>query len=234
MRDYGGVNSGRIDGLPQCGSEPANQDVTGRVAGVTTIGLLGRSRRAQRTDAVDQLTDGGIDGNPAFGFEFAQWYMDGPLVGAQGAQAIDGEIDTFADAHAGVTQKQQDVTGEVIAPEQFLLDQLILLWSQRPRQVALLAGNIVTIEQMGEVRELLRPGKVFQHPAQSDHVVGARYRGEGRLVRAQESQPAQDGRIAAQLLERINFRKLSAEISQKAPDGSPIGGDGGIAQRSRY
>ncbi len=31
--------------------------------------------------------------------------MDGPLVGPDGAQTINGEIDTFADAHAGMTEK---------------------------------------------------------------------------------------------------------------------------------
>ena len=59
--------------------------------------------------------------------------MDGPLLGAERAQTVEREIDAFADAHAGVTQKQQDITNEVIAPQQFLLDQLILLWSQRAR-----------------------------------------------------------------------------------------------------
>src|SRR5215470_2006214 len=67
--------------------------------------VLGGSRRAQRTDPFDQLTDHGVHRNPAFGFELAQRHMDGPLVGAERAQTIHGEIDTFADAHAGVTEK---------------------------------------------------------------------------------------------------------------------------------
>src|SRR5438445_4099471 len=98
----------------------------------------------------------------------------------------------------------------------------------------LLARNIVAAEQMGEVRELLGPGKVFQHPAQTDHVVRARYRGQWRLVRAQESQPAQDVRIAAQLFERMDLSKLSAEVSQKVPNCSAIGIEGRIAQRTRH
>ena len=56
-------------------------------------------------------------------------HVDGPLLGAERAQTIEGEIDAFADAHAGVTQKQQGIRKQVVAAPQFLLDQLILLWS---------------------------------------------------------------------------------------------------------
>jgi len=52
------------------------------------------------------------------------------------AHTIDREIGTFPDAHAGVTQKEQDIINQVIAPQQFLQDELILLRSQRARQAA--------------------------------------------------------------------------------------------------
>jgi hypothetical protein len=55
--------------------------------------------------------------------------VDGPLAGSDGAQAVEGEIDAFPDAYAGVTEKKQRITGEVIAPLQFLLDELVLLRS---------------------------------------------------------------------------------------------------------
>ena len=136
VRDDAGGNSGRCRCLTQCSAEPANQHVTAAWPGQQQTTGLGRGRRTQRTDAVDQLTDGGIHGNPAFGFELAQRHMDGPLLGAERAQTVEREIDAFADAHAGVTQRQQDITNEVIAPPQFLLDQLILLRSQRPSRWA--------------------------------------------------------------------------------------------------
>ena len=41
--------------------------------------------------------------------------MDGPPIGTKRAQTVEGKIDTFADAHAGVTQKQQGVTQQIIA-----------------------------------------------------------------------------------------------------------------------
>jgi hypothetical protein len=55
--------------------------------------------------------------------------MDGPLAGSERAQTIEGEIDAFSDAHAGVAEKEEGITGQVIAPPQFLLDQLVLLRS---------------------------------------------------------------------------------------------------------
>src|SRR5215467_6311069 len=97
-----------------------------------------------------------------------------------------------------------------------------------------LARNIVTTEQMGKGRELLGPGEFFQHTAQVDHIVGARDRGQWRIVRPQQGQPTEDMGSAAQLIERENLRILTAEISQKVPNCSAIGCDRRIPQRSRH
>lgn len=100
--------------------------------------------------------------------------------------------------------------------------------------MVLLARHIVTTEQMGKGRELLGPGEFFQHTAQVDHIVSARDRSQWRVVRPQQGQPTEDMGIAAQLIERVNLRILSAEISQKVPNCSAIGRDGCISQRSRH
>jgi hypothetical protein len=55
--------------------------------------------------------------------------VDGPLTGSDCAQAIEGQIDAFSDAHASVAEKKQGIAGEVIASLQFLLDELVLLRS---------------------------------------------------------------------------------------------------------
>ena len=68
-------------------------------------------------------------GTQSFGFELADRHMDGPLAGCECAQTIEGEIDAFPDAHAGVAEKKQRIAGQVIAALQFLLDQLVLLRS---------------------------------------------------------------------------------------------------------
>jgi hypothetical protein len=48
--------------------------------------------------------------------------VDSPLVRAEGTQAIEGQIGTFADAHAGVALQQQDSAGQIVAAQQFSLD----------------------------------------------------------------------------------------------------------------
>ena len=53
---------------------------------------IGRQRiqRAEEAQALDEITDEGIDGDHAFGLEFAEGDMNGPLVGPCGAQAVIG------------------------------------------------------------------------------------------------------------------------------------------------
>ena len=66
---------------------------------------IGRQRiqRAEEAQSLDEITDEGIDGDHALGLEFAEGNMDRPLVGACGAQAVIGQVDAFADTHAGVS-----------------------------------------------------------------------------------------------------------------------------------
>ena len=53
-------------------------------------------------EAPDEFTHKGIHGDHTFGFEFAEWHMNRPLLWAGGAKAVGGQIGTFTDAHAGV------------------------------------------------------------------------------------------------------------------------------------
>ena len=85
--------------------------------------------KAKRAEAVNDFTERGVYGNQSFGFELSNRHVDGPLAGPEFAQTIEREIDAFPDAHAGVAEKKQRITGQVIAPPQFLLDELVLLRS---------------------------------------------------------------------------------------------------------
>ena len=80
-----------------------------------------RIQRAEEAQAVDEITDEGIDGDHAFGFEFAEGYMNGPLVWTYGAQAVIGQVDAFADTHAGVAEQQEDISAQIVAAEELLL-----------------------------------------------------------------------------------------------------------------
>ena len=85
---------------------------------------------------------------------------------------------------------------------------------------------------MGQGRELLGPGEFFEHTAQVDHIVRARDGSQWRVVRPRQGQPTEDMWIAAQLIERVNLRIPSAEISQEMPNGSAIGGDGCVPREN--
>jgi len=122
VRDDAGGNTDRGHDILQGSAQPTSQHVAAaRLRQQQTAGF-GRRRWSQGTNPFDQLTDHGIHGNPAFRFELAERHVEGPLVGAERAQTIEREIDTFADAHAGVTQKQQGVTKQIIAASKLVLD----------------------------------------------------------------------------------------------------------------
>src|ERR1039457_575012 len=121
-----------------------------------------------------------------------------------------------------------------VATQQFLLDQLILLRGEWARQTVIPSGNIIRDEQVGQGRELLGPGKFFQHASQVDHIPGTSVGSPWRVVRPQEGQPAEKVRIATQLIERVNLRILSAQVKEERPDCIPIAADGRITQRGRY
>ena len=55
-------------------------------------------------------------------FKFSERNVNRPLIRAGSVEAIVGKIDAFPDAHTGVAKQQQDVGGQIIAAEQFLLD----------------------------------------------------------------------------------------------------------------
>ncbi len=87
--------------------------------------------------------------------------MDGPQIRAEWEQAIQGKIHALADAHAGVALEEQEITEEIIAALQFLLDELILFRQQWARGVFIAAGHIGPREEMGQGWYLLVPGEVL-------------------------------------------------------------------------
>ena len=98
-----GGNANGCGGILKRGTEFEGQNGATTRPGKKQTSGMGGVGWAQRAETIDQLTDQGVDGNQALGFEFAQGYMDGPLFRRDGAQTIDGKIDALADAHAGIT-----------------------------------------------------------------------------------------------------------------------------------
>src|SRR5215475_6216441 len=91
-------------------------------------------QRAKEAQPVGELADKRIHRDQPFSFQFAERYMDGPLIRASGAEAIRGEIGALADTHSSVTNQQKDIRAQVVAAEKLLLQPLILLSGKRTRK----------------------------------------------------------------------------------------------------
>ena len=148
---------------------------------------IGRQRiqRAEEAQAMDEITDEGIDGDHAFGLEFAEGYMNRPLVWACGAQAVIGEIDAFADTHAGVAEQQEDISAEIVAAHELLLQELILLGGERSGQSMGRARNILAQQQVGQFSEMAGASQLMEDGAQSEEPADAGCRGQGRSLGTQ-------------------------------------------------
>src|ERR1035441_10096165 len=106
---------------------------------------------------MDELTDKRVDRHHAFGFQLSQGHMNGPLLGTEGAKAIEREIDAFADAHAGVAKQQEHIAGEIMASQYLLLDKRLLHRSQRACQPSIGRENVIRIEKAEQDRKILGP-----------------------------------------------------------------------------
>lgn len=83
-------------------------------------------KRTKELEASDEITHKGIHRDHAFCFEFAERHVNRPLIRADRAKAVEGQIDTLTDAHAGVANQQKDVATQIVAAEEFLLQKFIL------------------------------------------------------------------------------------------------------------
>src|ERR1700731_4188770 len=75
---------------------------------------------------------------------------------------------------------------------------------------------------MGQNGEAFSPGQFLQHAAQMEEVDGISHSGQRGVVGAQASEPGQDVRIAAQLLEGLHLRVSGAKKIQEIADGALV------------
>jgi hypothetical protein len=92
-----------------------------------------RIQGAEEAQAMNDITDECINGDHTLGFEFAQGHVNRPLVRASGAQAVIGEVNTLADSHTGMAEQQEDICAQIVAAQEFLLEELILFCGKRTR-----------------------------------------------------------------------------------------------------
>ena len=112
---------------------------------------------------MNEFTDERVHRDHSLGLQLAKRNVNCPLIRAEVVEAIISKIDTFADAHSGVALQQEDIGGQIVAAEQFLLDQLILLGRQGAWQPLRSTRDVLATDQMGQVGDLRAPGKFFQH-----------------------------------------------------------------------
>ena len=148
---------------------------------------IGRQRiqGAEEAQPMHEITAEGIDGDHSFGFEFSERDMNGPLVWSRGAQAVIRKIDAFADTHAGVAEQQEDISAEIVAAEELLLQELILLGGERSWQSMGRARNILAQQQVGQFSEMAGASQLMEDGAQSEEPADAGCRGQGRSLRTQ-------------------------------------------------
>jgi hypothetical protein len=136
-----------------------------------------RIQAAQQTETMHDLTDEGIRRNEALGLQLAKGHVNGPVILAHRAQAVQRQIEALADAHAGVAEEQQGVADAIVAPQQFLLDQAVLFGCQGPWQTPVLARDVVGTNQVGQNGNPFGPGQFFEDTAETDDVVGVSHLG---------------------------------------------------------
>ncbi len=141
--------------------------------------------------------------------------MNGPLIGTGGAQTVIRQVGALADAHTGAPQQQEDVSTEIVAAHKLLFEELILLSGKWPRQGVGRARDILAAQQVGEFRQLFRPGQLTEDSAESEEAADAGGGHQGRSLRTQAGHPSQDVRIAAQLLEADDLGMLGGQIDEE-------------------
>ena len=77
--------------------------------------MRGWGQSAQRLDAGHEAAHLGIGGDQAFGVQFAEGDVEGPLIRTELSESIQGQIDAFADADAGGAGQQEGMGGQVVS-----------------------------------------------------------------------------------------------------------------------
>src|ERR1035437_3697337 len=122
MRDDARGESERVADLMQVIAELNNDSYfTSRTCNEPSFGRQ-RIEGAEEAQAVNEIADEGISGDHAFGLELAEGNMNGPLIRACRAQAIEGQICALADAHAGAAEQQEDVSAQIVAAQELLFE----------------------------------------------------------------------------------------------------------------
>lgn len=192
------------------------------------IGSL-RIERAKETQTMHEVAYEGIDGNHAFGLELAEGHKNGPRIWSWGAKAIEGQIGTLADAHAGVAHQKKDICASVVATTELLLQELILLGSKRPWESLWSARNILAANEASEFEALMGASQFVEHTTEKDEAADTRGGRQGWSMGTHVGHPAED-MVAMKQLEAVDLRVMGSEISEELPHRSVVSANASRSQ----
>ena len=151
MRGYAGGAVGPLGGLRECLAETLIESVrtTGaRQQEALRLGQLwGRRQSAQGKKTGDDPPHFGIGWNQAVGVQFAEGNIERTLIRRHLSQAVQWQINAFADADSGDPGKQEGITEQVVGSAQFLLQKSIVVEGERSRQIARLGREVLAPDE---------------------------------------------------------------------------------------
>ena len=181
-----------------------------------------RIKPAEEAKTEDQITCKGVDRDHALGLQLAERNMNAPMIQVGGVEAIQGKIDGFADAHAGVSKQEEEVRAQIVAAAQFLLEQLIVFGREGAWQAVWTTRNVLAAEQLSQLRPMCSPGQLSEDAAHENEPEDIGNRSQRWQVGAQCAHPAEKVRIASQLIERNDLGMMSAEPDEEVAGGAAI------------
>src|SRR3989442_1434781 len=100
--------------------------------------------------------------------------MQRPLVRSEWPQAVQSQIDAFANADSGGAGQQKGIGRQVIGSAQFLLEELIILWRKRSGQITRARRKVVRQDE-ARLDGMAVGGQVVQQAAEAEQVVGTSF-----------------------------------------------------------
>src|SRR6516162_9125304 len=122
VRDDAGGDADGSDNFGEVRTQLLNKGLLVARAGQEPGVKRERVERTEEAQTMNDLTNKRVDREHALRLQLPERNVNGPPIRAGIMEAIIGKIGTFADAHSGVAHQQQDIGGQIIAAEQFLLD----------------------------------------------------------------------------------------------------------------
>jgi hypothetical protein len=122
MRDDAGGDTGGSDNVGKVRTQSLDKGLLVSRAGQEPAVKREWIERTEEAQTMNDSTNKRVDGDHAFSLQLPQRNVNGPAIRAGIMEVIIGKINTFPDAHSGMAHQQQDIGGQIIAAEQFLVN----------------------------------------------------------------------------------------------------------------